>query len=83
MDCRTSWDYKKIDGFQSMHFVASVSNLNNTLLNVRDLTCFCLECMDDNSNFYNTQTHLISWKLLTLEPFNIVHVSRFNFNICY
>jgi hypothetical protein len=51
MDDRTSWDCKKIDESCSMHSVTFVSHLNNTLLNVRDLACFC---MDYNSEFCNT-----------------------------
>jgi hypothetical protein len=74
VDHRTSWDYKRIDGCRSMHFVAFVSHLNNTLLNVRDFACFCPEYMDENFEFCNTLSHVKPWKLLTLEPLNVTQV---------
>jgi hypothetical protein len=55
-----------------MHSMAFVSHLNNTLLNVKDLAFFCPKCMDDNFDFYNAQTHVMPWRLLTLENVNIV-----------
>jgi hypothetical protein len=45
-----------VSHLNSMHFVTFVSHLNNTLLNVRDLACFCPYCMDYNSEFCNTQS---------------------------
>lgn len=59
-----------------MHSVASIAHLNNSLLNVKDPACFCPECMDDNSEFYNTLSHVEPWRLLTLEPFNVTHVPQ-------
>jgi hypothetical protein len=41
VDDRTSWDCKKIDESCPMQSATFVSHLNNTLLNVRDLACFC------------------------------------------
>jgi hypothetical protein len=54
-----------------MHAMAFVSHRDYTLLNVRDIACFCLECMDDNANFYESKVHVKPWKLLTLEPLNV------------
>ncbi len=59
MDHKTSWDCNKIDNSWFMHSMAFVSHVNSTLLNVRDLACFCHECMDDNSDFCNVQTHVL------------------------
>jgi hypothetical protein len=53
-----------------MHSVASISHLNN----VKDLACFCPECMDDNSKFCNTLSHVKPWRLLTLETLNVTQV---------
>jgi hypothetical protein len=63
VDHRINLDCKKIDGFWSMHFMAFVSHLNNTLLNVRDLAFICLECMDNNFDFCNAQAHVMPWRL--------------------
>jgi hypothetical protein len=56
------------------------------MLNVGQLACFCLECMDDNSEFCETKTHVMFWRLLILEPFNVLHV-HISYNIltsiCY
>jgi hypothetical protein len=70
----TPWDYKIIEGLRSMHFIASISHRNCTLLNVHNLVCLCTECMDDNSDLYGMKSHVKSWRLITLEPNNVSHV---------
>jgi hypothetical protein len=78
---RASWDCKKLDGCHSMHSMVFVSHRYYTLLNVRHLACFCSECMDDNSNFCKTQTHVKPQQLLKLEPFNVSHVHNFDLHL--
>jgi hypothetical protein len=51
VDHTTSWEYKKIDGLCSMHYVVFISLQDYTLLNVKDLVYFGNECMDDNFEF--------------------------------
>ncbi len=63
MDHITNWDCKKIDDLHSMHFMASISHQDCTLLNVRNLACFCNECMDNNSKFYLGKEHVKPWRL--------------------
>ncbi len=39
-------------------FFASISYKDVTLLNLRKLACFCLECMDDNPNFCENKSQV-------------------------
>jgi hypothetical protein len=58
VDRSVMWDCKNIVGTQSLHFVASVSHRDVTLLNLRELACFCLECMDDNLDFCENKSQV-------------------------
>jgi hypothetical protein len=78
VDRTKSWEYKNIGGLCSMHFVASISLQDCTLLNMRDLAYFCNECMDDNFEFYLGKNHVKPWRLLTLEPTNFSQVPCLN-----
>jgi hypothetical protein len=65
---------------RSLHLVASISLRDVTLLKLRDLACFCLECMDDNLDLCENRVHVEPWKLNNLEPINFTYVNS-NFNI--
>jgi hypothetical protein len=81
VDHRASWDCKKIEGCHSMYSIASISYWDCTLLNDRELECFCVECMDDNSDFCEMKSHVKPWRLLTLEPLNMSQVPNFDFKV--
>ncbi len=81
VDHIASWDYKNIEGCHSMHFLVSISHQDCILLNVKELACFCADCMDDNSNFYEMKSRVQPWRLLTLEPFNMSQVPSSNFKV--
>jgi hypothetical protein len=71
VDRRSTWDYKCIPRSKSVHSICFVSHIDVTLLNMRQLTCFCLECMDDNARFCENKFHVQPWMLHTLQPHNI------------
>jgi hypothetical protein len=54
-----TWDCKNIAGFCALHFVTSVSPRDITLLKLQILTCFCLESMDDNLEFFEKISHVL------------------------
>ena len=69
LDCRA------IPGTRSVHSVSSVSPTNVTLLHIRQLACFCPECMDDNPQFCARQVHVRNWTLVVLQPLTPIPVS--------
>ena len=69
LDCRS------IPGTRSVHSVSSVSATNVTLLHIRQLSCFCPECMDDNPMFCTRQNHVRQWALTVLQPLTPFQVS--------
>jgi hypothetical protein len=74
MDRRKKYDYKYFSGVRSLHSVVSVSHRDVTLLRIRELACFCKECMDDSSDFCINKSHVKEWRLETLEPKNLTEV---------
>ncbi len=70
-----TWNCKNIVRTRSLPYVALVSHRDVTLLNLRELACFCLECMDDNLDFCENKSQVQPWKLHTLEPINITQVN--------
>ena len=63
-DCRT------IVGSRSKHSVRSVSSTNNTLLEIREFSCFCIHCTDGVPGKCPQRNHVDNWNLITLEPCN-------------
>jgi hypothetical protein len=51
VDHKFAWDCKNILGSRSMHSICTISHIDVTLLNLRQLACFCPKCMDDNASF--------------------------------
>ncbi len=70
-----AWDCKSILGSRLVHSIYSISHIDVTLLNMRQLACFCLECMDNNAGFCENKFHVQPWMLHMLEPHNISHAS--------
>jgi hypothetical protein len=54
--------------------MASISHRDVVLLKMRELACFCSECVDDNSELCENKKHVELWRLHTLEPLNVTHV---------
>ena len=69
LDCRA------IPGTRSVHSVSSVSATNVTYLHMRQLACFCVECMDDNPMLCSRQAHVKHWALTVLQPLTPIPVS--------
>ena len=70
LDCRA------IPGTRSVHSVSSVSPTNVTYLHIRQLACFCVECMDDNPMLCLKQEHVKHWALQVLQPLTPIAVSH-------
>ena len=69
LDCRA------IPGTRSVHSVSSVSPTNVTCLHIRELACFCPECMDDNPMLCARKAHVDLWVLNVLQPLTPIPVS--------
>ncbi len=76
VDRNTLWNCKNIARTRFLHSMASMSHRNVTLLKLRNLACFCLECMDDNPYFYGNKSQVQSWKLYSLEHINVTQVNQ-------
>lgn len=68
-------DCRPIPGTRSVHSVSSVSPTNVTYLHIRQLACFCPECMDDNPMWCEKQNHVKHWALIVLQPLTPTPVS--------
>jgi hypothetical protein len=42
---------------------------------VRDLSCFCSPCIDQDRNGYENESHVSSWHLIRLRPYDTHSVS--------
>jgi hypothetical protein len=71
VDHKFAWDCKNIPSSRSVHSICFVSHIDVTLLHLKQLACFCLECMDDSVGFCENELHVQPRMLLTLEPHNI------------
>lgn len=69
-------DCQAIPGTRSVHSVSSVSPTNVTYLHIRQLACFCPECMDDNPMLCARQGHVKHWALIVLQPLTPIPVSH-------
>lgn len=68
---------KGIPRSRLLHSIYYVSHIDVTLLNMRQLACFCSECMDDNAGCCENKFHVQPWTLHMLEPHNISQASYF------
>lgn len=57
-----------IAGSRSMHSIRSVGAVNNTLLEMRDFSCFCPTCVHGCAGICPSRAHATPWKLVTLQP---------------
>jgi hypothetical protein len=71
VDSRANWDYEIIPGFWSMHSVASMDDVDITLLKLQKLSCLSPKCMDDNFEFCEQKAHVKPWTLIWPQPYNI------------
>jgi hypothetical protein len=80
VDYRVNLDCEMIPGFQSMHSIPSMDDVDITLFKLKKLSCFCLECMDDNFEFCEQKAHVKPWTLIRLQPYNIAQVCEVTFH---
>lgn len=69
VDRKELYDCETINGSRGMHQVRSVSHRDPTLIQFRQLSCFCVSCVDidPNSDCINCD-HVPSWALRRLKP---------------
>ena len=78
---RVCWEVKKddvrrdrgynartVDGSRSMHSIRSISHFNNVMLECRDFSCFCSNCIGGLGTTCSNSAYVQPWKLITLEP---------------
>jgi hypothetical protein len=63
VDQNVAWDRKNIASSHALHFMTSISPRDTTFLKLWNLTCFYLECMDDNLKFCENKSHVLPWAL--------------------
>jgi hypothetical protein len=56
-------DCKNIAGSHSLHSMTSILPRDITFMKLWNLTCFYLECMDDNLKFCENKSHVLPWAL--------------------
>jgi hypothetical protein len=64
VDYRANWDCEMIPRSQSIHSLPSMDDVDITLFKLQELSCFCLKCMDDNSEFFEQKAHVKPWTLI-------------------
>jgi hypothetical protein len=57
-----------IPGSRSLHSIFSFSAADPTKLMVRQLSCFCLPCIDENWENCENRDHVKPWRCLKLKP---------------
>lgn len=83
VDYKANWDCGIIPGFWSMHSVASMDDVDITLLKLQKLSCFYPKCIDDNFEFCEQKAHVKPWTFIRLQPYNIAQVSLFIMFVCF
>ncbi|CAM6089455.1 unnamed protein product [Calypogeia fissa] len=68
VDRSIGWDCRTVDGSQSKHSIQSVSHVNTTLLQVRELSCFCDFCVNGGDGPCANAKHVTKYDLVTMEP---------------
>ena len=61
------WNCKRVEGSRSLHCVNGHSNVDNRALRYRALSCFCTFCMSQRWRRCLNNTHVDSWKYITIE----------------
>jgi hypothetical protein len=51
-----------------MHSMQIINALNNVLLEVKNFSCFCCDCVDVASKDCVSKGYVEPWRLVTLEP---------------
>ena len=68
--------YATIPGLRNLHSVFSFSAADPTKLMVRQLSCYCRSCIDEDwKNCQNTR-HVQPWQCLKLRPSDIEYVKE-------
>jgi hypothetical protein len=63
-----------IPGSKSLHSIFFFSVADPTKLMVRQLSCFCLPCIDENWENCENRDHVKPWRCLKLKPSNMQFV---------
>ncbi|KAL3701494.1 hypothetical protein R1sor_019516 [Riccia sorocarpa] len=61
-------DCLPIKGTRSLHCFHGYSRSNPTLLRIKELSCFCVVCVDDEGVRCPTQAYIRKWKLESIHP---------------
>lgn len=59
---------KTVSGSRSIHSIRSVGPQNNTLLQIRNYSCFCNVCIYGSAGICPSRGCAAPWKFVTLEP---------------
>ena len=70
MDRSNDWGCKTIPGSRKFHLIFGSSSSDPTLLMVRDLSCFCGPCIDQDRSACENESHVSSWRLIHLRPYD-------------
>jgi hypothetical protein len=69
VDKTVAFDCKSVHGFRSLYLIRSVSHSNNVLLEIREFSYFCVDCMNRHPLGIWTNSEFVEpWILQTLEP---------------
>jgi hypothetical protein len=62
------WAYRTISGSRKLHSVLGFSSYDPTLLMVRELSCFCGPCIDEDWSNYEQRSHVSEPRVVCLRP---------------
>lgn len=65
------WRCKTIQGSRQFHSIYGCSEIDPTLLLVRDLSCFCALCINQDWRDCEQQTHVADWRVVRLRPSDV------------
>lgn len=68
VDRSADWGCKTISGSRQYHSIMGASETDPTLLMVRELSCFCGPCIDQNWSSCEQQSHVGGWRVVRLRP---------------
>lgn len=70
VDRSNDWGCRTIPGSRKFHSIFGSSSSDPTLLMVRDLSCFCGPCIDQDMSGCENESHVSSWRLVRLRPYD-------------
>lgn len=76
VDRVNEWKCKTIPGSRQLHSVFGCSLTDPTLLLVRDLSCYCAPCINQDWGSCEQKTHVADWRVVRLRPSNVAAVEE-------